>query len=424
MAATNQWQTFRRRDADVLKSLRAVEQAYGQGAANLVIRIAEGQGNTINVLLASAESDERVQRLVAINEPVAHLIHARLEGATYVEVVRPNDSHADTVRVSFDPQTDPTKTLLLLPAVRAQFPHTLTTESIERTLGPELAQFYSAREAGLARMEQVAQDLIERTDAYRTSLAQKADDREQQRAVAFDARRAELDAEYRQKQQEIEARQKELDVFKASLDDRQSRHARRALRQELQKILEGHSKQFSLTSDTVRKRRVIHGLFVALALAALAYVGFTISETWAGETFDAAHGIRLTLGAASFVGVLLLYIRWADQWFRQHADEEFRLKRMGLDVDRASWVVEVAMEWQHENKQPIPEELLDQLSKGLFSANESSGPVRHPMEELASAVLSGASNLRLDVPGLGEVTVGARGARKLAKKIEDAQRRR
>jgi hypothetical protein len=48
------------------------------------------------------------------------------------------------------------------------------------------------------------------------------------------------------------------------------------------------------------------------------------------------------------------------------ADEEFRLKRISLDVDRAIWVVETALEWQ-EQKQTIPPQLLEQLSRDLFA---------------------------------------------------------
>lgn len=92
------------------------------------------------------------------------------------------------------------------------------------------------------------------------------------------------------------------------------------------------------------------------------------------------------------MAALFVYIRWVDQWFRQHADEEFRLKRMSLDVDRASWVVETAMEWQAQNKAEIPPQLLEQLTRDLFMTSGQSTGVRHPAEDLANAVLAASSS--------------------------------
>jgi hypothetical protein len=420
VAVNNEWETFRLRDADVLQRFREIASEFGAPNAQLHIRLAEGHNATIEGSLSQAEQDPRVTALTGVNEPVAYHLQFTPEGGSVIAVIRPKDRATDLVRVTLNQNWDATQILRLLPLVREKFPHLNRADSIERILGPDIAQFYRAREVGLARLEQVAQDLIEKTDEYRRTLAQQADAKQQQLEDSFAARRQELDGEYRQKQREAEVRQKELDDYKASLDDRQSRHARRALRQDLQKVLEGMSKQFSLTAGTTKKRRNVHALFITMLVLAIGYVTATIIEGWA-ESYDLARAVRVGLGIAGAVSVLLLYVRWTDQWFRQHADEEFRLKRMGLDVDRASWVVETAMEWQHENQEAIPVQLLEQLSRGLFARHDSAAKVRHPMEELATAILSGASSLRLQIPGIGEVTLGPKGAKQVAKKIaEDA----
>jgi hypothetical protein len=191
--------------------------------------------------------------------------------------------------------------------------------------------------------------------------------------------------------------------------------ARRQLRQDLQNVLKAHSEKFSLTKDTSRKRGIVHLLFGALILATAAYIGLTIVHTWA-ETYDWTTALRLAVGFAGLAAEFLLYIRWNDTWFRQHADEEFRLKRMSLDVDRASWVVETAMEWQHENKQPIPDQLLAQLTRELFARDDSAAPMKHPAEELA-AVLAGASSLRVQLP-FGEATLDRKGIQKATERME------
>jgi hypothetical protein len=419
MAANSEWETFRLRDAEILQKFKEIAKAFNPDAT-LHVRIAEGHNLAIDTSLSAADSDPRIQALLAPNEPVAHVLQLNVDAQTHVILTRLKDRSLDTVRLQFVSNWDPVQLLRLLPLAREQFPHVNRAESIDRILGPEIAQFYQARDAALMKLEDVAQSLISQTDKYRLSLQQQADAKEEQRDASHAKRREELETEYRQKQSEVAVRQKELDDFKASLDDRQSRHARRALREHLQKVLEGHGKQFSLTAGTTKKRRNVHALFLVMLALAVGYVAATIAEGW-GQAYDWARALRLALGVAGAIGVLLLYIRWTDQWFRQHADEEFRLKRMGLDVDRASWVVETAMEWQHENHEPIPVQLLDQLSRGLFSRQDTVQRVRHPIEELASAVLSGASNLRLDIPGVGEVTLGPRGAKRVAKKLEEHQ---
>jgi hypothetical protein len=60
------------------------------------------------------------------------------------------------------------------------------------------------------------------------------------------------------------------------------------------------------------------------------------------------------------------------------------------------------MEWQHENKGPIPEQLLAELTRGLLMPSAQTPGVKHPVEDLASAVLGASSNLELEIPGVGK----------------------
>ena len=78
---------------------------------------------------------------------------------------------------------------------------------------------------------------------------------------------------------------------------------------------------------------------------------------------------------------IIFYIRWNDSWFRQHADEEFQLKRFELDIDRASWVVEMALEWKDEKGTEIPEELIERFTENLFKDQNIFESAKHPSEE-------------------------------------------
>ena len=97
------------------------------------------------------------------------------------------------------------------------------------------------------------------------------------------------------------------------------------------------------------------------------------------------------------------------------ADEEFRLKRFELDIDRASWVVEMALEWKDEKGTEIPKELIDRLTRGLFSDQKDAKIPKHPSEELANALLSASTRLSLKIPGLGEASIDKKGIQKFKK---------
>jgi hypothetical protein len=117
--------------------------------------------------------------------------------------------------------------------------------------------------------------------------------------------------------------------------------------------------------------------------------------------------------AAIFVGAVLYYVRWMNRWFEEHSSAEFLLKQFQLDVDRASRVVETALEWRRDQKAEIPSPLLDGITRNLFIQREapekSSG-----VDDLASALVGNASQVKVKL-GDSEVSLDRKGLNKLAK---------
>jgi hypothetical protein len=109
--------------------------------------------------------------------------------------------------------------------------------------------------------------------------------------------------------------------------------------------------------------------------------------------------------------LLIYFIRWQDRWAQTHADEEFRLKRLELDSVRASWLVEVLLEWQRENKTEIPAALIQKLGSGLFEQSAGRPEATHPFDDAVTALLGNSSSLQLDFPG-GKATVDRKGIEK------------
>jgi hypothetical protein len=63
-------------------------------------------------------------------------------------------------------------------------------------------------------------------------------------------------------------------------------------------------------------------------------------------------------------------------------------------------VIESCLEWKKETSSDIPPELLQSITRNLFVLKEGElESVIHPADELASALLGTASNLKLNVAG-------------------------
>lgn len=110
----------------------------------------------------------------------------------------------------------------------------------------------------------------------------------------------------------------------------------------------------------------------------------------------ALRGVALSGVAIGFIVYLLTFIR------RNH-DEELRyhreLQRYGMDINRASWVIETAMEMTNKDGAQLPEKWVEGACAGLFQTSTKGDG------EVSSLAALGA------VMGLGpEVSVGPSGA--------------
>lgn len=100
-------------------------------------------------------------------------------------------------------------------------------------------------------------------------------------------------------------------------------------------------------------------------------------------------------------------------------NEEFRLRWLELDIERASWVLEMALEWREGAEgaeSEIPPVLLEKFTQNLFADNvEADHTPLNPTEQLAAQLLGAASELKLKVPGGSELTLDRKSVKKLDK---------
>ncbi len=197
------------------------------------------------------------------------------------------------------------------------------------------------------------------------------------------------------------------------LDDRNNTHVRRELHEKLKARLADRFKKLDLTPETKRARWPIHlGVAASAALLAVLVYSLTSEALVVTSRADSTVAERILVIAKSataslgFLGIISWYLRWMNRWFERLAENEFQLKQFELDITRAQWVVETAFEWKISQQSPIPDPLLENISRNLFINSEKDvNADMHPADYLASALIGKASNVKLAVPG-AEIELG------------------
>ncbi|MGJ4969687.1 hypothetical protein ACQR1N_18280 [Bradyrhizobium sp. HKCCYLRH1073] len=262
------------------------------------------------------------------------------------------------------------------------------------------------------QIEKITSWTVEQTTALERRKLELAEDAA--------AERERLSQEYEAKVEKLRHSAEELEGKRKELDDRAYMHARRGIRADLRNTIKERQQKFTLTPETRRLRTPVHVALVIL-LGALAAVNYATLHAILTLDLDKATTPVLiwtfgkqTIVALAFVGILLFYVRWMNRWFEQHAAAEFLLKQFELDIDRASWVVETAMEWRRDQQAEIPASLLDGITRNLFSDKNDTTQAHSAADDLASALVGNASQLKLKV-GENELNFDRKGLAGLGK---------
>uniref|UniRef100_UPI0023AFFFAD hypothetical protein n=1 Tax=Sedimenticola hydrogenitrophicus TaxID=2967975 RepID=UPI0023AFFFAD len=363
-----------------------------------------------------------IKELVGAESALSWQIQVQFPSFQNASIVVVREVGSDSVKININNDADQLLSIKLIAAAHKYLRAYERTESTDKLLGDELAEFYRKREQGLLRLEELTQTLIDQNERYRQQLDQEKSEYNSQLAKEYEVREAERIAELEKRLEEVKSQEDALEALKSEIDDRQSRHARRQIRTDLKDALAKRGEQFSLTKSTIRKRIPIHVLFIVLIVVSGAFVANSFIKSFlvSDAGFSWYEVAKLSASAFALIASIIFYIRWNDSWFRRHADEEFRLKQLELDIDRASWVVEMALEWKEERGNEISPHLIEKLTENLFVQNAASEKATHPSEDLASAIINASSGLSLKIPGVGEVALDRRSIKNLKKKLDDA----
>lgn len=272
------------------------------------------------------------------------------------------------------------------------------------------SQLMAIHHGTLERLENLNEYLIREGADFRKRLEAQYDEKVEGHEKEVRNRIEELEAEYKRRLTVVDQRDASLQTKLAAIDDRDNTHVRREIRDKMLNDVKQRISQFGVSMATERKRLpVLIGIAVLIAIF-LSLLVWTANEIGNLDRFsliataDAAKDktslyflwIRFTLFSLGLVGALLYYIKWQNKWAEQHANSEFQLQQFYIDVNRANWVIESCLEWKKATNSPIPSELLESITSGLF-VNIQGEPekVIHPADELASVLMGSASRLKL-----------------------------
>ena len=365
----------------------------------------------------------------------------------------PRSSVFDEIGVTYYPQQG-TVTETRRMEVIAWLQNRLRVVEPERGSGvvsdQDLAQA-AIHQATLDRLEQLNETLLRTTAEYRDELDRKYDEKILACEAHFADKQVALEADLVSAKAQLQAKEQDLTERMRKIDDRNNTHVRREIRDKMLSDVKARISQFGVSEATQQKRIPVYRAMLALMAALGLMLVFTGFELWRSYTVLAdqaevmrsvslsvpetarALGIEPTavgtylsklgdsnahywlwarLGLVTFglVCAAIYYIKWQNTWADQHITSEFQLQQFYLDINRASWVVESCLEWRKETESAIPKELLQSISGGLFEGNgDEMAKVLHPADELASALLGTASNLKLKV-GNNEINFDKPGA--------------
>lgn len=275
------------------------------------------------------------------------------------------------------------------------------TVAVHPALTKEQADLATAHSAILTRLEALSGQLMQESHAYRQSVDLEFTQREQGRIEELQQQKTQLEEKFDTKHKAVEAEKSRLEKLKEELDDKSNTHARRQIRQDILGEIKKRQTEFSLTKGTNRLRTpiMVAMLLLTLFFGILTYLSATnfYSIVQGNDTnMIIVAAIKQVLYSIGTVGSIIFFIRWQNRWSEQHSNAEFQLKQFELDMERASWLVETSLEWKDAKGTAIPPELLNSLSRNLFTHKDAeTDPLVHPVDQLASALLGSAAAIKL-----------------------------
>jgi hypothetical protein len=282
--------------------------------------------------------------------------------------------------------------------------------------------------AAQARIEALHNSMLERLEVIAAKQIANLNDFQLQKLSEHDARRKEIDAELlvrkaaqdaanEKELERIRDREQKLQNRQKQLDDRDNTHVRREIRVQLNDVINTRLNRITFNTRSLFREIPIHFGFIGIvcvsAYLAIIFAGnlaeflSTSTDKVTGRPLNEFRSVsdpaliwlalKQTIATATAIGAAVYYVRWLIRQHHDYTQAEGNLRRYQIDFERASWVVETALEWKRDQSQQIPEHLLGAISRQLFvwESREAEAD-QSPADMLASALLGKASKINLN----------------------------
>lgn len=313
----------------------------------------------------------------------------KFAGGGLVSVIRDGqNAEGDKVSVSSGLHTTVADFAKVVALVKRHFDALPPARFLDSLTGGDADGQFKAREAALARLEAAAAHLLTEGEQARKRWEAEYRQKERQLLGELRERTERLEAEYREREEALKSRQEEFDERGRQLKAQNRRH----------RLLEDLKAKLARPHKTLRLGRGFRWLrgTIFLFMAALILLFGGAAGYYLLQTFTATDTRTLVLAAVNqgvftglFVAAWVSFIRWHGQWLRRRAAEEFRLKRFELEIDRASWLIEMAFEWREKFQTEIPANLSAILTGSFPGDVSDQADLRLDVAEVVSHKPSG-----------------------------------
>jgi hypothetical protein len=420
-------------DRQLIDCLHRISQELSLSSAQFYFHAFDG-GPSETIPFQGYEEHKYLKVILPLHECSLQSVALLLNNHHLLSVRRKGDSLFDEATISWSEGRhglDHATFGRLIAIAKRELKEVKIGEAFKGFPNAEINSYYEARDATLTRLETVSSELLFNTQRRLAEL----DAEFQKRVAKLDqdvaAQRAQLQSEFDAKDTELKQRDEAIKTRESEFETRESKYLRRGLRKEMLERLTALSQKFELTQGTRQLRWpvaiftiILMAFFATMTVLSFTQTGAIIKT--AGEDISKLSwwqvgflGFKQLGFAAAFLGGAWFFIKWNDRWFRQHADAEFMFKQLELDINRASWVVEMALEWKDEQGLELPPELLERLTRNLFkqSSQDSDGIEAPP--DLASVLLGSAATLKIKAPSGAEVELDRKGLKNALKQTQE-----
>jgi hypothetical protein len=313
------------------------------------------------------------------------------------------------------------------------FVHTTDAFASVMPSAESLKTLLDSHQQMLARLEGVAAQVIERAAVAQMDMEKQFAERQANAEHELQKRAAVADESVHASRAAVIAREEELEARAKELDNRDHMFVRRQLRQDITKDIAERLRAAIVPPGT----SYIGWLVLSLAISGsgfLGYISWTSLKEFAelaGPAFsiavDATQASVQTstaplwalLGRGSLTGLAsVLFLIYAISWLKSIYHDRVRaqrdLERYSIDLNRASWAVETILEANKVGGASLPDGLVASISRNLFG---SGGEETDQSSDALATFLRASARAKFG-PNGAEFEMNSRGTNKLAEKIE------